>query len=848
MASSETEPEHSPERKRPVSLREWALLALCITLLLAGTLPPLLNLGRYQQRIAGAISRSIGRPVSVGSIRLQLLPWPAFQLDTLTVGEDPGFGAEPALKAPEVVLEPSLISLWRGRFEISKVEISNASVNLVRNADRRWNISSILLQASHVHSAPTGNAHAGQAPRFPYIEATGTRINIKRGLEKLPYSLLNADFSMWLADPNTWEIRLEGQPARTDMAATSGDTGDIRLDGEIHRASRLGLGGMPVSLSGAWTDAPLGLAGYLLLGRELGWRGQVNLHAHFTGQIDALAVRAHLEIANLHRQEFTPDEPFGVDATCTGNYSRATPAADAFQCRWPVGDGALVLSSGAATADAPRSLGLAVNHVAAAFPLRILGLLRINLPSPDSFHGTLLGSLSYDLAARRLSGAVQAPQVQIDNAAPDGAGLTLANVAIRASSDAPSVLQVTSDPVALGVVGRPVAVTAEIAPHGYTLSADGSLTLGALNAAASALRLPRLRQLKAGPRGVAAVQVAVTTAGPWMNISSGETAATQVAGRLHLEDMQWQPGWLPVPVQMSEANAILSPDSIRWNIPKATLETGTDAGASRPHTLQFAVNAEQPLECAQGASCPVQFSISTASLSTDEMQSVFGGRQNALLSALLARFDPTKLHLPSLRGSIHAGVFTLGRLPIKNASALIATSSLGGAQMLRVESLDGRALGGALHLAGSISAMGNTPTYSVQATLSGASAARAAALWHENWGGGTLGGTAEFTVSGSSADDLLQSAAGKFQASWQEGALGKILPRFASWDAAGTITANGLEMSRSTLSGTAATLTGTIGWNRSLQLHMVPAPGAAPVTISGTLAKPLAGATATPAK
>jgi hypothetical protein len=819
--ASGPESEPSRARKRPISLREWALLAVCIALLLAGTLPPLLNLGRYQQRIAGAISRSIGRPVSVQSIHLQLLPWPAFQLNNLTVGEDPGFGAEPALKAPEVVLEPSLTSLWRGRFEISKVEISNASVNLVRNADRRWNISSVLLQASHVRNSPTGKVHAGQPPRFPYIEATGTRINIKRGLEKLPYSLLNADFSMWLADPDTWEIRLEGQPARTDLAATSGDTGDIRLDGRIHRASE--LGGMPVSLTGEWTDAPLGQAGRLLLGREVGWRGKVNLHAQFTGQIDALAVQAHLEIANLHRQEFTPQEPFGLDASCTGHYSRATPASDAFRCRWPVGEGAVLLTSGAATMDAPRSFTLTVDHLAAAFPIRALGLLRSNLPSPDIFNGTLQGSL-------------QAPTLQIANAAPDGGSLTLSQVRIAAADDAPSVVQVTSDPIALGVAGTPMTVAAELTPHGYTLTAGGGITPAAMQAAASSLRLPSLHQITAAANAVASIELALTTAGPWLNPAAGGNSAREVTGTLHLENVQWQSSWLPA-VQMSHANAILSPESIRWNVPKALVETG--AGNTSP--LQFAVNAEQPLLCDSDATCPLQFSLSTASLSTDELQAVFGGRQNALLSAVLARFDPTRFHLPSMRGSIHAGVFTLGRLPIRNASALLSTGyGARGTQMLRIETLDGHALGGSLHLMGSIIALGSAPVYSVQATLSGASAAKAAALWHENWGGGTLGGTAEFTASGSNAGDLLQSAAGKFQASWQGGALGKVLPHFASWNAVGTITTDGLELSRSALSGTPTTLTGTIGWDRSLDLHRVPATGAAGTSITGTLAKPVA--------
>jgi hypothetical protein len=94
-------------------------------------------------------------------------------------------------------------------------------------------------------------------------------------------------------------------------------------------------------------------------------------------------------------------------------------------------------------------------------------------------------------------------------------------------------------------------------------------------------------------------------------------------------------------------------------------------------------------------------------------------------------------------------------------------------------------------------------------------------------------------MSGSSAGDLTSSANGTFQASWQNGSLGNVLPKFALWAASGAISGSGLELKRSTLSGTAVTLTGTIGWDRTLQLQMTPTPGAPAVAITGTLSRPV---------
>ena len=85
---------------------------------------------------------------------------------------------------------------------------------------------------------------------------------------------------------------------------------------------------MPLTLQGEWSHAPLGQLSHLLLGRDAGWRGDIDATAEFKGEIDHLDVRTHLLIANLHRQEFTPEQPFTVDATCHGIYSRSTPETE----------------------------------------------------------------------------------------------------------------------------------------------------------------------------------------------------------------------------------------------------------------------------------------------------------------------------------------------------------------------------------------------------------------------------------------------------------------------------------------------------------------------------------------
>ena len=219
--------------------------------------PPLVNVSRFQRRIATSISNSIGRPVHLDRVSLNLLPLPGFTIENLVVGEDSDFGSEPIIRANLVHATLRISSLWRRQVEFSTISFTEPSVNLVHNPDGRWNIEGILLQASRIDAAPTAQRKAGPAPRFPYIEATGARLNFKQEQEKLPFSLVDSEFALWLPDPHQWHFRLKARPTRTDVSLSS-DTGIIELESTLSAASATSQ--IPINLQGQWRNAPLGEA------------------------------------------------------------------------------------------------------------------------------------------------------------------------------------------------------------------------------------------------------------------------------------------------------------------------------------------------------------------------------------------------------------------------------------------------------------------------------------------------------------------------------------------------------------------------------------------------------------
>ena len=117
----------------------------------------------------------------------------------------------------------------------------------------RWNLEALLERTAHTPLAPTGKAKLEPRPGFPYIAATGARINFKNGQEKKPYALTNAEFSLWQDSENAWGVRLKAQPFRTDLNLN--DTGILEVDGTWQRAATLRE--TPLQLNIEWNRASL---------------------------------------------------------------------------------------------------------------------------------------------------------------------------------------------------------------------------------------------------------------------------------------------------------------------------------------------------------------------------------------------------------------------------------------------------------------------------------------------------------------------------------------------------------------------------------------------------------------
>jgi len=111
-------------------------------LIIAGLLTVwvLVNPNDYKDRIAAAVKESTGRELILkGDIKLSVFPWVALELGPASLGNPPGFGAEPFLAFNHAAVRINLWRLLYQQMDIQRVEIDGLDLRLRRDAQGTGN-------------------------------------------------------------------------------------------------------------------------------------------------------------------------------------------------------------------------------------------------------------------------------------------------------------------------------------------------------------------------------------------------------------------------------------------------------------------------------------------------------------------------------------------------------------------------------------------------------------------------------------------------------------------------------------------------------------------------------------
>ncbi|MGA8489698.1 MAG: AsmA family protein [Terriglobales bacterium] len=719
---------------------------------------------RLRARIVNSISLALGRPVDVAAVNLRLLPRPGFDLENFVIHDDPAFSAEPMLRAQEVTASLRMISLLRGRLEISRLNLTEPSLNLVRNKEGHWNLENLLERTSRIAVAPTGKAKTEKRPGFPYIEGDRGRINFKFGAEKKPYALTDADFAFWQDSENTWGMRLKAQPIGTDFNLS--DTGTVTVNGSWQRAAS--LRDTPVQFTLEWDNAQLGQVTKLTYGNDKGWRGSLEVSTTLTGTPADLAIATAASVDDFRRYDILGGGDLRLAMQCTGHYSTVDRVLSDVGCKGPVGDGTVTLAGRVDHPFTSRNFDLAVT--ARGLPIRSLIALARHAKQnvPDDL-----------IAAGRLNGNARLQRTADSQVSWEGRGettgfelgskftkteLVLGRVPLSLSAatdpkSGPALRQTAVSPLetclvvgpfnlALGRVA-PAVVHGWASRSGYSFTVHGDAQLQRVLQVARTLGIPA-SQFSA--EGLAKIDLQI--AGGWSGF-----AAPRAMGKAQLRSVRAEVPGLNAPLEIASANLLLMPDQV-------SVQNLTALAADTSWQGSFTL----PRQCPAAESCQVRFDLHADEIAIDRLNQLLNPHVRkepwyGFLSSPAAGV-PYLLTVHAV-GKLAANRVVVHKLVGNRVSAKVELNK----GKLRVSDLRGDVLGGKHTGEWNADFTAKPPQYSGSGSLERVSLDQLSASMKDDWITGTATATYQVKTSGLDASELFGSAVSTLELEARDGLL-----------------------------------------------------------------------------
>ncbi len=837
------------------SKRAWAIAAV-ITLLLFLLRP---GASQLKSRVIVSISSGVGRPVDIGSVKIQLLPRPGFDLENLVVYDDAAFGAEPILRAGEVTAALRLSSLVRGRLEIARLDMSEPSLNLVRKPDGHWNVETLLEHAVRVPLAPTAKARLEPRPGFPYIEGSAGRINFMVGREKKPYAMTNADFSLWQESEDTWGVRLKAQPTRADLNLN--DTGILRVSGTWQRAAA--LRDTPLNFTAEWDRAQVGQLTKFLTGVDQGWRGGVQLEVKLSGTAAKLVIAGDSSIQDFRRYDITSGDALRLAAHCDAIYSSIDRLFSQLICNTPIGDG-LVSLKGSAGLPGSHNYSLVLNaeRVPASAVIALVRRAKKNLPDDLAAQGTLSGNIALERSAEqsisRFEGRGEIKGFRIASLANNTeispetipfaftdrpSSLRFAATARALHKKFPELAFGTGAQVVIGPfsagVGK-LAAAGWIDRGGYQFLLAGESEIGKMLLAARTAGIPVLQTTATGQVQQSDIQIR----GFWPGWGSGPQSFSgpQITGTAKLRTARIAVRGTDTPAEVLSADVRLLPDTVK--VEKLSAKV---AGSVWTGSLDL------PRGCGTPGQCEIHFNLRSNQAALGDLNSWFNPSPKPRpWYSMLQAGAATSSFFASLRasGRIAAEVFQIHGVTAKRVEAKVALDS----GHLQITDLSADILGGTCRGEWATDFRAKPAISTGSGSVTGVSLADLAQIMKDPWISGTASGTYQLTANGASAAEFWQSAVGVVRFEARNGVLPHLSIddpeplKFEDFSGQARLQGREIEIKNATIDTAAGAfvLSGIASAKREIQFKLLPSASGSPgYAISGTLAEPHVSALST---
>ncbi|HKA21243.1 MAG TPA: AsmA family protein [Blastocatellia bacterium] len=251
------------------------LLLMIAVIIAVIVIIPFVPLAPLKSPVEQKLAATLGRKVSIGSARINLVPKPHLIISGLTVEEDPQFGGDVFLKAEKVQTGLNVIQyVSHRRIIIDSIELQTPEIHLVKNSRGAWNWTTLGKQTSQQSASltlPSETISYGAAIWIPSgsqiqesmireIKVIDATVRVKdyteEGTPEAVYK--NVVLEAWLTPQSSADSKVNTQAKGAITFSSQGNDQCDRLVARLPFDLKINASGsVPLSVSGSVGPGPI---------------------------------------------------------------------------------------------------------------------------------------------------------------------------------------------------------------------------------------------------------------------------------------------------------------------------------------------------------------------------------------------------------------------------------------------------------------------------------------------------------------------------------------------------------------------------------------------------------------
>ena len=172
-------------------------IVIVLLLLVAITLPFLINVNSFRPKLESALTEALGREVKVGNLSLSILSG-SVSAEDLSIADDPAFSKDPFVHAKSLKVGVEVMPLiFSKTLHVTDITLDKPEIALLRDASGKWNFSSLGNKSAAAKPAPASGPSSTPDLSVSKLDVKDGRLSVNRANSSIkPHVYDDVDISV----------------------------------------------------------------------------------------------------------------------------------------------------------------------------------------------------------------------------------------------------------------------------------------------------------------------------------------------------------------------------------------------------------------------------------------------------------------------------------------------------------------------------------------------------------------------------------------------------------------------------------------------------------------------------